>query len=218
MKTKNDLQQLSQQLRCPSGNEGVQVAETMSQTNIGMILSGILYLKLRKNDVVLELGHGDGSHVKKMHVFAKDIIYHGLDISPLMVETAQKNNSQLDNTAFGIYNGEKITYDDNSFNKILTVNTLYFFNNPQKLFSEIYRVLKPLGVCVVVFADKAFMQTLPFTQFGFQLYDITNFKELVSKTGLKILDCVLKKEVVKSKMGDFVERKYYVVELIKKPI
>lgn len=210
-----ELRNIAKQLQCPNGVNGVFIAQKMSQNNIGMILSGMLELKLKSNDTILELGHGDGTHVNKLYTMAHHIRYYGLDISPLMIHLSQKNNKHNKNASFNLYDGEQIIYKDCFFDRVLTVNTIYFFKNPEKTLNEIYRVLKPNGTFVVSFADKKFMKTLSFTQYGFQLYDIKGLNNIVAKTPFKITKCATKREFIKNKLDQLVERKYYVIELTK---
>lgn len=213
--TKAELQNISKQLQCPEGTDGVFIAKKMSTNNMGMILSGMLQLDLKNNDRVLELGHGNGLHISKIHTMAHHLNYYGLDISPLMVNQAQENNKLNKNTSFNLYDGEQIIYKDSFFDKVFTINTIYFFKSPENVLNEIYRVLKPNGIFVLVFADKNFMSTLPFTQYGFQLYDLDHLTTIIDKTRFKITKHATKNEFVKSKLDRLVERKYHVIQLIK---
>ncbi|WP_192348554.1 methyltransferase domain-containing protein [Algoriphagus sp. Y33] len=59
--------------------------------------------------------------------------------------------------------------DSEAFDKVFTVNAIYFWSDPVVLAREIYRVLKPDGRLVVAFAGRDFMKKLPFTDFVFLL-------------------------------------------------
>jgi|SRR5690606_25084410 len=210
-----DWQALSQQLSCPSGEAGIKVADMMSQGNMGMINSGIHQLQPDDQNVILELGPGNGTHVGNIQALAENLSYVGLDISPLMVHMCQTHNQQLPRVSFYEYDGETLAYPDNSFHRILTVNTLYFFKSPVQMLNELHRVLKLNGRCVLVFAAKAFMETLPFTSFGFSLYSLEDFKNLVAQTAFTLETCIEEQDVVISKSGKEVERLYFVVSLKK---
>ena len=208
---------IAAQLSCPNGPEGLEMANLMNRTNINMTISAIVALELRNKDRLLELGHGNCGHLDKIITQAEGIEYHGLETSRLIVTEAKRvNSSKTCGTAnFLHYDGANIPHTEAFFDKIMTVNTLYFWENPLQLLQEIHRVLKQNGQFTVAFADKDFMLDLPFTKFGFTLYDKDLFKNLIANTDFKLLSMSAKKEMVETKMGDFVERSYYVATLQK---
>ncbi|MHC0443676.1 class I SAM-dependent methyltransferase, partial [Flavobacterium sp. 3-210] len=61
---------------------------------------------------------------------------------------------------FSLYDGNKIPFEDETFDKVFTVNTIYFWQKPEDLLSEIYRVLKPNGNFCLTFAEEDFMKKL----------------------------------------------------------
>jgi len=211
---KDDLKELAKQLGNPEGEIGIEVANMMNATNIGMTKHAIKSLTLDKNDVVLELGHGNCGHLSFLMKQAENLKYFGLEISELMQQEAIKSNQNYieNNSAeFELYNGTEIPFDYESFDKIFTVNTLYFWESPDLLLSEIYRVLKPNGIFALTFADKSFMEKLPFTNFGFNLYSLNDVEELLQKNNFKILDSISQTEQVFSKTNEMVNRTFFTV-------
>ena len=211
---KDDLKELAKQLGNPEGETGIEVANMMNATNIGMTKHVIESLNLDKNDVVLELGHGNCGHLSFLMEQAENLKYFGLEISELMQQEAIKSNpNYLENNSadFRLYNGTKIPFNDESFDKIFTVNTLYFWQNPDLLLNEIYRVLKPNGIFALTFADKSFMEKLPFTNFGFNLYSLKDAEELLEKNRFKILNSISQTEQVFSKTNEMVNRTFFTV-------
>ncbi|MEO0341279.1 MAG: class I SAM-dependent methyltransferase, partial [Bacteroidota bacterium] len=77
------------------------------------------------------------------------------------------------------------------------------------------RTLKHTGICVLTYADKEFMKTLPFIGSKFSLFGKTEIEDLVGNTELKIIEFRDKTEQVKSKTGESVQRKYTMVKLIR---
>ncbi len=64
---------------------------------------------------------------------AKNIRFFGLEISKTMQQEAESINKNLLNQAhieFQLYDGKTISFQDNSFDRIMTVNTVYFWENP----------------------------------------------------------------------------------------
>lgn len=211
---KDDLKELAKQLGNPEGETGIEVANMMNATNIGMTKHAIEYINLDKDDDVLELGHGNCGHLSLLMKQAENLKYFGLEISELMQQEAMKSNQNYikNNSAeFELYNGTKIPFDDESFDKIFTVNTLYFWQNPDLLLNEISRVLKPNGIFALTFADKSFMEKLPFTPFGFKLYSLKDVEELLQKNQFKILKSISQTEQVFSKTNEMVNRTFFTV-------
>ena len=214
---KDDLKELAKQLGNPEGEIGIEIANMMNATNIGMTKHAIKSLNLSKNDIVLELGHGNCGHLPFLMEQAENLKYFGLEISELMQQEAIKSNQNYieNNSAdFRLYNGTEIPFDA-EFDKIFTVNTLYFWQNPDSLLNEIYRVLKPNGIFALTFADKSFMEKLPFTPFGFNLYSLKDVEELLQKNQFKILKSISQTEQVFSKTNELVNRTFFTV-LVKK--
>ncbi|RZK58350.1 MAG: methyltransferase domain-containing protein [Pedobacter sp.] len=211
--TEEQLKALAQQLGKPDGEHGINVANMMHDSNIGMTRSTYNALNLTKNDTILELGHGNGKHITEILSIADGITYSGLEISDLMKTEAE--SQALKNTSFTLYNGIIIPFEAEVFKKAMTVNTIYFWQEPVKLFNEVYRVLKTKGILTIGFAHKQFMETLPFTQHGFNLYDDDKLANLVAQTNFTLVSIIQYKEQVRSKADEMVERVYAVATLQK---
>lgn len=207
------LKKLATQLSCPQNEEGIEVANMMHDSNIGMTRKTIAALEITAGDLILELGHGNCKHLSEILSQAENTSYYGLEISELMKKQAAENNvaaTQGNRASFHLYNGNKIPFSDNTFDKILTVNTIYFWENPEAFIQEIYRVLKPKGHFAIGFADKDFMESLPFTAYGFDLYSKEKAYSLAEVAGFKVIDISSFTEKIRSKTGDEVERLFYV--------
>ena len=212
------LSELAQQLRCPSGEFGQQLGSSMHQSNLTMTQSAIALLDIGDSDSVLELGHGNAGHLKELLQQADNIRYCGLEISPLMYEQASLLNQPLTNDydiEFGLYDGLTLPFADKQFDKIFSVNTLYFWQDPKQLMDELARCLKVGGVLVLSYGQKQFMQTLPFVGSEFALYDDNEVSELTQNTPLKISKFEHQQDKAISKTGDMVDRYFTVVKMVK---
>ncbi|OJJ23728.1 methyltransferase type 11 [marine bacterium AO1-C] len=215
--TEDQLKEIATQLSHPEGEKGVEMGNRMNETNIQMTLDTLSALNLQDQEVLLELGHGNCGHLSKIFKTA-EVAYYGLDISETMHQEAIKLNESLrkdHQISFSLYNGEKIPFEDNFFDKVMTVNTIYFWNNPSAFLQEIYRVLKSGGKCLITFAQKDFMEKLPFVKHRFELYDHHKMEKLVNTTSFKVLQTQEKSDRTKSKTGEMVDRQYSVVVLEK---
>lgn len=213
--TEQELKILAKNLANPEGEKGKEVAKMMNETNISMTKETIKALYLTDNEKVLELGHGNAGHLSYLLDFAENIQYTGLEISETMKSEAENINSKyLSQANFQLYDGNKIPFENKSFDKVMTVNTIYFWENPVEFFNEIYRVLKKNGSFVLTFAKKDFMKNLPFTS-NFKLYNYEDVEELVAQTNFKRMIRSDKEEWITSKTGTFVKREYKVLTIKK---
>lgn len=205
------LKEIAAQLRAPSGEKGIEVAEMMSESNFNMTQTAIACLNLQDNECVLELGHGNGKHIAELIRQKNNLKYLGLDISELMHSEAQKNNQNFiesNQAEFILYDGIQLPFEENSFDKIFTVNTIYFWNDPKYMLNELYRVLKPQGTICISYALDVFMKTLPFTQYGFKLYNNETVRSLVLQTPLQLVDIQNSSERIKNNTGELVSREF----------
>lgn len=213
-----ELKELAAQLRQPKGDKGIEVADLMNDTNISMTHHAIEKLNILDNDKIMELGHGNCKHLSHLLNQKNNLTYYGLELSELMNKEAERINQQFiknKQAHFVHYNGLEIPFSDNNFNKIFTVNTIYFWSDPTHLLDELFRILKPNGTLCITFAQQKFMQQLPFTEYGFTLYDNEKLTKLIATTPFKIIDCETQTETIKSKMGDSIERGFTTFILVK---
>ena len=212
-----DLKILAQNLANPQGKKGIQIGEMMNATNIGMTLESIHSLLIEDSEHILEIGHGNAGHLKSFFKIAKDLKYTGIDISETMHDEAKNLNIEFkDQAEFVLYEGEKLPFEDEVFDKIFTVNTVYFWKNPVEYLNEIYRVLKDKGTFVLTFGQRNFMETLPFTAYDFTLYSNDEMQELISKSHFKRMKISEKEEQIQSKTGEETITRLYTVLTIKK--
>jgi ubiquinone/menaquinone biosynthesis C-methylase UbiE len=207
--SENDLREIAGQLGNPTGEGGVKTANAMNRSNMGMISRATELLVAGDHDRVLEIGPGNGLHVADLVKSASNLTYTGIDISETMINEAIRLNGALvvDGTAsFVLTDGLMLPFPDHSFDRIFTVNTIYFWRDPAGYAREIARVLRPGGKFVLAFAVKSFMEKLPFTSFGFTLYDKEPVEKLVLDAGLFIHETVEELDFTLGNLGQSVER------------
>lgn len=213
------MKDLAAQLRQPSGDTGKEVALNMNQSNRGMIRESIALLSAIPGARILELGHGNGRHIGEWLQQEPGAVYTGLECSELMQAeaiTCSEEEGFNERARFLYYDGSIIPFPDHEFDRILTVNTLYFWEDPEALLNELYRVLQKGGYCCITFGDKSSMDQLPFTQYGFAKYDIDGFTRLVSASPFTIDALHTREEDVESNsLGQTFHRIYHIAILQK---
>lgn len=214
---KEDLKILAHNLANPQGKKGIEIGEMMNATNIGMTMESIQTLLIEDNESILEIGHGNADHVKSILNKAANIQYTGIDISETMHQEAKRLNKRFgDQVNFVLYEEKKLPFQDKTFDKIFTVNTVYFWEHPVEYLNEIYRVLKDKGTFVLTFGQRNFMEKLPFTQFNFKLYSNSEMEEMISKSNFKRMKISEREEQIKSKTSQKTITRNYTILTIKK--
>ncbi|CAG5016680.1 hypothetical protein DYBT9275_05607 [Dyadobacter sp. CECT 9275] len=212
--TESDLKEVARQLSNPEGDAGVKTGALMQVNNANMIQSTIMCLNMDDGDTVLEIGPGNAAHLKFLLSQADGLIYTGADISATMVQEAQWLNQDhilAGEASFRLTDGVTLPFPDHSFDKVFTVNTLYFWAEPLIYAKEIYRILKSGGLFGLTFADQDFMKDLPFTKYGFQLYSQEMAVGLLEKAGFEIESIIQQNENITGNQGMKVSRDFMIV-------
>ena len=97
---------------------------------------------------VLDIGTGSGTLAVGLCKELPNVSAIGLDISNLILDIAQENaekNNLSSRVTFIEGNAEDMPFEDNTFDSIVSSNTLHLIENPLKMFNEMDRVLKDEG-------------------------------------------------------------------------
>ncbi len=97
-----------------------------------------------KNLTLLDVSASTGIIDNYLADFFKKVI--GIDIDENAVKFSQENFKK-DNLEFKISDAMKMDFSDNSFDVVICAQTYEHVPDAKKLMQEIYRVLKPGGVC-----------------------------------------------------------------------
>ncbi|MCR5762307.1 MAG: class I SAM-dependent methyltransferase [Treponema sp.] len=95
--------------------------------------------------VVLELATGPGLIANHIADKASKVV--ATDFSPEMINQAKKN-ATTGNVVFEIADASDLSYADKSFDVVVIANALHVIPNPEKVLSEIDRVLKDGGLLI----------------------------------------------------------------------
>ena len=114
------------------------------------------YLKdINANDLVLDLGCGNGQHSLKAARKCRKIIGVDYDASQLKIAKETAKNKRIKNIKFLKADLEKkLFFKKSSFDKILCLDVLEHLNNRELFLLEIKRVLKPQGVVFIAVPNK----------------------------------------------------------------
>ncbi|MGN0143713.1 MAG: class I SAM-dependent methyltransferase [Clostridium sp.] len=95
---------------------------------------------------ILDVGCGTGNVLMRL-VPNKDLSLYGLDISEKMIEIAKKNLGNKVELKVG--DSEYMPWDDNYFDVIVCNASFHHYPNPEKVLSEMKRVLKDNGTLII---------------------------------------------------------------------
>lgn len=209
--TEKQLQDMAAHLRCPSGPEGLTVAQMMNSTNGNLIAKTMDALSIGNDDTILEIGPGNGQHVKDIFAKADIVQYTGADISETMIQEARKINADNLKADFILTNGSTLPFNAAIFTKVFTTNTIYFWEDATAFCHEIARILQPGGKLSLGYIPERVMKNIPFSKYGFTLYSEESVRELLEISGFEILSETIEKEMVTSNTGNAIEREFVVI-------
>jgi ubiquinone/menaquinone biosynthesis C-methylase UbiE len=110
-------------------------------------------LAVKKDDVVLDVGFGDGEALRRLVPLVKNGRLAGLETNQGALEKAARDFSE-EFTHFRVDFKNavvfKIPFYDGSFTKVLSLDQMHTWINVDKAFDEISRVLAPGGLFVLV--------------------------------------------------------------------
>ena len=108
---------------------------------------GLNLVEIHDGWTMLDIGCGGGATLKRLLKRSKGAQVYGIDISEESVAKARKVNAEvLDRQVFVTQgSAEKLPYDDNKFDLVTAVETVYFWPDLPNCLKEVRRVVKPGG-------------------------------------------------------------------------
>ena len=152
---------VAQQLSHPTGLLGRFMGRLMNRHNAKMNAFALELLELTPADRVLEIGFGGGVTLPTLIERAGFVA--GIDRSHVMAERAKAMYAGVvaaGRAEFREGTVEALPFEVKSFDKVCTVNTIYFWRSLEAGFAEIHRVLTPGGRAVVGFLPKTHMDRM----------------------------------------------------------
>jgi SAM-dependent methyltransferase len=152
---------VAQQLSHPTGLFGRLMGRLMNRHNARMNAFALELLELTPADRVLEIGFGGGATLSTLIERAGFVA--GIDRSQVMAERAKARyagDMAAGRAEFREGTIEALPFEAASFDKVCTVNTIYFWRSLEVGFAEIHRVLTLGGRAVIGFLPKSHMDRM----------------------------------------------------------
>ena len=110
------------------------------------------YSIIKQGNICVDLGSGRGIDTIKMAEKTGETGHvYGIDISEGMIKKAKNNKEKFNikNVSFIKAGLESLPFEDNSIDIVISNCTINHAENKQKVWNEIYRILKPTGYFIV---------------------------------------------------------------------
>lgn len=136
---------------------------------------------------VLDVGCGSGWATRLLADSAINGRVTGIDISDEMVRVAREASQSYANVEFQVASAEQLPFDTDEFTHAFSMESLYYYRNIPKALSEIYRVLKPIGLFVAVvdlyWENEATHQWIDTLKVPVELLSVEDYRSLFIDAG-----------------------------------
>lgn len=137
----------------PTGEAGAEMLLRMNESHFAVTGWALGHWLPKTDDHILDIGCGGGMTLKRLSEQVTSGQLFGVDYSPVSVELSKKTN------AAGVASGKMtivegsvsaLPFPDGIFDKVVTVESFYFWQDPKNDLREVLRVLKPGGRFLLV--------------------------------------------------------------------
>lgn len=139
--------------RKPQGEDGEKMLQRMNQSHAGVTEWALQFLDFQETDQVLDIGCGGGATLSRMSGRIGAGHLTGVDYSQVSVRLSREMNRE-DIRAGRMEIREasvaELPFAGETFDKIVTVESFYFWPDPVENLKEVLRVLKTGGVFLLV--------------------------------------------------------------------
>ena len=137
----------------PSGEAGADMLRYMNEEHSDLTLWALDLFDYNKDDRILDIGCGGGATLRNLAERVTDGHLTGVDYSDVSVALSKETNAELiESGRMEIVSGSvsELPFEDNVFNKVITVESFYFWPAPVESLKEVRRVLANDGIFLLV--------------------------------------------------------------------
>lgn len=181
------------QTKKPEGFLGKMMVNGMNGSSHSALADwGFGFIKKENAALSLDCGCGGGANVKRL--LERSEKAYGVDYSEVSVQKSRQTNAgAVSSGRCEIIRGDvcSLPFENESFDLVTAFETVYFWQNIGKAFSEIYRVLKNGGVFAITNESTGTDKTsVKFSRIidGMNLYTGDDLKALLEKAGFTAIE------------------------------
>lgn len=144
----------------PTGFWGNIAGKIMARTpsNKDRIQWTISLLDIKPDDRILEIGFGPGFAIELISKIASEGFIAGVDHSEVMIRHASKRNARAlreGKVALQLGSASNMPKFQEPFDKIFTINSIHFWNEPIDCLKELRKLLRPGGLIAVTLQPRS---------------------------------------------------------------
>ena len=181
------------QTRKPEGVLGKMMVNGMNGGHAKMADWGLIQIPKIRPSNILEIGCGGGRNAGELLKKYPNSKVTAIDYSMVSVEKARNyNRSMVDAGRIEVMQGDvsRLNLPESSYDLATAFETIYFWPDLEKCFSEVYRVLKTDGLFMIVNesdgTDEASLKYEKIIE-GMKCYTIEQIKTALEKAGFTVL-------------------------------
>ncbi len=147
-------------------------------------------LDVTRGDRVLEVGFGGAELLFEIARRSGCSAAYGVESSEAMLVRARsriRQDKSLNNTLLSKGEIEALPFADNSFDRVCSVNTIYFWRELTGSIRELARVTGVNGRVVLGFSSGEILLQSGYAEKGFQFYQPNDILQSMAKAGLSVL-------------------------------
>jgi arsenite methyltransferase len=166
----------------------------MERHHLDITEKTIRRMDLRSGEHVLDLGCGSGWATRLLARMITEGPQNkgqavGIDISDEMIRQAQLASKELKNLNFVVGTAAQIPWEENFFDKVLSVESFYYYPDQEQALAELFRVMAPNGrlfILINLYSDNAYsLQWVPKLKVPVHIRSAAEYVELLNRHGFK---------------------------------
>ena len=138
--------------------------DKMQRHHLNITEKSLRLMNLRPGERVLDLGCGSGWATRLVarlvgegpEGFGQVV---GLDVSDEMVRLARETSKEFENILYVQGSAQQIPWEENFFDKVLSVESFYYYTDQDRALMELFRVMAPRGrlfILINLYRDNAY--------------------------------------------------------------
>ncbi|MFZ0640802.1 MAG: methyltransferase domain-containing protein [Candidatus Acidiferrales bacterium] len=124
--------------------------ESMEHEHRPIVEPMLAMMQFAPGETILDVGCGGGWLVRELAPRVPQGRAIGMDLSDEMVERARRASSNVRNAEFIVGSVDTIPREPNSFDKVISVESSYYWPDPAAGIRDIFRVLRPGGLAWIL--------------------------------------------------------------------